>query len=80
MNNEIKTLIKRKNCLFQCQRKSGNLNYASLNSITQDTSNVINSSKLKNYERLALKLNDPKTAPKTYWKILKKLLIEPKFC
>ena len=79
MNNEIKTLIKRKNCLFHCQRKSGNLNYASLNS-NVITSNVINSSKLKYYERLALKLNDPKTAPKTYWKILKKLLIEPKFC
>ena len=79
MNNEIKTLIKRKNCLFQCQRKSGNLNYASLNS-NVITSNVINSSKLKYYERLALKLNDPKTAPKTYWKILKKLLIESKFC
>ena len=70
MNNEIKTLIKRKNCLFQCQRKSGNLNYASLNS-NVITSNVINSLKLKYYERLALKLNDPKTAPKTYWKILK---------
>lgn len=68
MNNEIKTLIKRKNCLFQCQRKSGNLNYASLNS-NVITSNVINSSKLKYYERLALKPNEPKITPKTYWKM-----------
>ena len=29
------------------------------------------SSKLKYRENLAYKLNDPKTAPKTYWKILK---------
>ena len=71
MNDKIKNLIKRKNWLFQCQRKSGNLDYASLNSITQDISNAVNSSKLKYHERLALNLNDPKTAPKTYWKILK---------
>ena len=38
MNGDIKNLIKRKNWLFQCQRKSGNLDYASLNSITQDIS------------------------------------------
>ena len=71
MNDEIKNLIKRKNWLFQCQRKSGNLDYACLNSITQDISNAVNSSKLKYHERLALNVNDPKTAPKTYWKILK---------
>ena len=71
MNDKIKILIKRKNWLFQCQRKSGNLHYASLNSITQDTSNAVNSSKLKYHERLTLNLNDPKTAPKTYWKILR---------
>ena len=52
-------------------KKSRNLDYASLNSITQDISNAVNSSKLKYHERLALNLNDPKTAPKTYWKILK---------
>ena len=62
-------MIKRKNWLFQYQRKSGNLDYVSLNSITEDISNVVNSSKLKYHERLALNLNDPKTAPKTYWKI-----------
>ena len=71
MNGEIENLIKRKNWLFQCQRKSSNLDYASLNSITKDISNAVNSSKLKYHERLAFNLNDPKTAPKTYWKILK---------
>ena len=71
MNDKIKNLIKRKNWLFQCQRKSGNLDYASLNSITQDISNAVNSSKLKYHERLASNLNDPKAAPKTCWKIYK---------
>ena len=52
MNNVIKKLIKRKNCLSECQRKSGNLNYANLNSITQDASNAVNSSKLKYRECL----------------------------
>ena len=45
MNEEIKNFIKKKNWLFQCQRKSGKLDYASLNSVTQDISNIVNSSK-----------------------------------
>ena len=56
MNDEIKILIKKKNGLSQCQRKSGNLSYASLNFITQDISNKVNSSKLKCRERLSPKL------------------------
>ena len=61
----------RKNWLFQSQRKSCKLDFAVLNSLTQDISDAITSSKLKYYEHLANKLNDPKTAPKAYWKILK---------
>ena len=64
MNDEIKNLTKRKNWLLQCQRKSGNLDYVSLNSITRDISNAVNSSKLKYHKCLVLNLNDPKTAPK----------------
>ena len=71
MNDEIKKLIKKKNWLFQCQRKPGNLDYASLNFIIQDISNVVNSSKLKYHECLALKLNDHKTVPNSYREILK---------
>ena len=37
----------------------------------QDISNAITSSKLKYNERLANKLNNPKTAQKVYYKILK---------
>ena len=42
-----------------------------MSSITQDISNAVNSSRLKYHERLALKLNEPKTVPKTYREILK---------
>ena len=74
MNDEIKKMIKRKNWLFQIQRKSCNLEFTILNSLTQDISNAITSSKLKYYERFANKLSDPKAAQKTYWKILKTFL------
>ena len=62
-------MIKRK--VEESRRKSCKLDFAVLNSLTQDISDAIKSSKLKYYEHLANKLNDPKTAPKTYWKTLK---------
>ena len=71
MKDEMKKLIKKKNWLFQCQRKSGTFGYASLNSIIQDISNAVNWSKSRYYECPALERNDPKTTPKTYLKILK---------
>ena len=60
-----------KNWLFQCQRKSGKLNYASLNSVTQYIHNTVNSSKLKYHELFSVKFNDPKTTSNIYCKILK---------
>ena len=42
-----------------------------LSNITLELSNAISFSKGKYHERLTIKLNDPKTAPKTYWSILK---------
>ena len=64
INEEIKSLIHRKNSLYQRQRKSGGIDYTSLNSLTIDISNAISSSKLKYHERLANKLNDPKQLQK----------------
>ena len=61
----------RNDWLFQSQRKSCNLDFAIFNSLTQDISDAITSSKLKYHERLANKLNDPTAAPTTYWNILK---------
>ena len=71
MNDKIKKMIKRKNWLFQIQRKFANLDFAILNLLTLDISNAITSSKLKYHERLPNKVNDPKIAPETYWKTLK---------
>ena len=49
MNGKIKTVIKRKNELFQNQIKSGNFGFAETSKISR-----------------ANKLDDPKTARKTY--------------
>ena len=64
-------LIKSKNWLCQIQRKSGNVDFAILNSLTQDISNPITAFELKYHEHLSNKLTDPKIAPKTNWKMLK---------
>ena len=59
-----KKWLREKNWLFQSQRKSCKLDFTVLNSLTQDISDAITSPKLKYYEALPNKLNDPKTAPK----------------
>ena len=74
MNDEIKKVIKRKNWLFQSQRKSCKPDFAVLNALTQDISDAITSSKLNYYEGLANKLNHLKAAPKIYCKTSKKFL------
>ena len=71
MNEWIKHLIKKKKTIFQKQRESNTIDHAILSDITLELSNTISFSKAKYHERLAIKLNDPKTAPKTYWSILK---------
>ena len=73
MNDKIKKWLREKKWIFQSQRKSDNLGSAILNSLTQDISNAITSSKLKYHEHLVNKGNDPKTDPKPikkYWKHL----------
>ena len=77
MNDEIGNCLREKMVLFQNQRKSGNLDFFILNLLTQDILNAITSSKLK-YELLTNKLNNPKTAPKTYLKKLKTFVNGPK--
>ena len=71
MNDEIKTLIKKKNGLYERHRRSGNLDYIMLKAITTDISHTVNPSKFKYHDRLAENLNNPKTAAKTYQSILK---------
>ena len=57
MNDEIKKIMKRKNWLFECQRKSDNLDYASLNSITEDSFSTSIASWKPIYNRLLGKSN-----------------------
>ena len=42
-----------------------------LNKLSEDLTNAITNSKLTYYRRITTKLNDPNSAPKTYWSILK---------
>ena len=57
-------MIKRKKWLFQSQRKYCKLDFVVVNLLNQDISDAITSSKLKDFEALANKLNDHKTALK----------------
>ena len=50
INEEIKSLVDRKNSLYQRQRKSGSIDYTSLNALMLDISIAISSSKLKYHE------------------------------
>ena len=79
MNDKIKILIKKKNWLFQRETKFGKFDCATLNYIVQNITNAFNSSELKYHERLALKLNDPKTSQKPTGKYYTNLLMEPNF-
>ena len=74
MNDKIKQLIKKKKAIFQKQKESNAVDHAILSDITLELSNAISLSKAKYHERLAIKLNDPKTATKTYLSILKTFL------
>ena len=64
------SLINKKKAIFQKQKQSNTVDHAILSNITLALSNAISFSKAKYHERLAIKLNDPKTAPKTYLQIL----------
>ena len=71
MNEKVKHLINKKKAIFPKQKESNTVDHAILSNITLELSNAITFSKTKYHERLAIKLNDPKTTPKTYWSILK---------
>ena len=70
MNEKIKHLINKEKAISQKQKQSNTVDHVILSNITLELSNAISFSKAKYHERLAIKLNDPKTAPKTYLQIL----------
>ena len=57
--------------MFRTQRKNNDFDIGILNKLSQDLTNAITNSKLAYYRRIASKFNDPNSAPKTYWSILK---------
>ena len=57
--------------MFRTQRKNSDFDSAILNKLSEDLANATTNSKLAYYRRIASKLNDPNSAPKTYWSIIK---------
>ena len=57
MNDEIKTLFKKRNWLYQRQKISDNLDYNMQNAIATDMFDAVNSSKLKYQKHVAKELN-----------------------
>ena len=55
-----------KKSIFQKQKESNTVDHAILNGITLELSNVTSLFNAKHHGRLAVNLNDPKTARKTY--------------
>ena len=72
-NNQIKTLIEKKNHLFKSYMANGRLvvDQVRLQKADAELINIIKSSKENFYNNLAKKLNDPSTSNKTYWSIMK---------
>ena len=72
-DNQIKTLIEKKNHLCQSYMANGRLavDRVRLQKAGAELINLIESSKENFYNNLAKKLNDPNTSSKTYWSIVK---------
>ena len=72
-NNQIKTLIKKKNHLFKSDMSNGRLavDRVRLQKAPAELLNIIKSSKGNFYKNLAKKLNGANTSSKTYWSIMK---------
>ena len=72
-NNQVKTLIEKKNHLFKSFMAIGRLTVdrARLQKAVAELINIIKSSKENFYNNLAKKLNDLNTSSKAYWSITK---------
>lgn len=63
---KIRYPVKKKKVISQKQKDSKKIYHGILTDITLELSNAITFSKSKYHERLVIKLNDLKLAPKTY--------------
>ena len=79
-NNQIKTLIEKKNNHFKSYISNGRLvvDRVRLQEAGAELINIIKSSKENFYNNLGKKLNDPETSNKTYWSIMKTFAIGKK--
>ena len=71
-NNQIKTLIEKKNHHFKSYIANGRLamDRFRLQKADAELINIMKSSRKNFYINLAKKLNDPNTSSKTYWSIM----------
>ena len=65
--------------MFLTQRKNNDFDIGILNKLSGDLTNAITNLKLAYYRRIAFKINDPNSAPKTYWSISKSFVKDKKF-
>ena len=65
--------------MFLTKRKNNDFDIGILNKLSGDLTNAITNLKLAYYRRIAFKINDPNSAPKTYWSISKLFVKDKKF-
>ena len=73
MTEKLKEKIKWKHKVYRDYLKNGKTeaDYMYVHHAISEVSQLISESKDKYYNKLAMKLNNPKTSSKTYWSILK---------
>ena len=75
-NSQVKHLINEKNAMYKNDLKNNksNQSFKAFQSFQNQLSSLIVSLKYKYYSKVAKRLLDPSTSPKTYWSILKTFL------
>ena len=71
MTEKLKSKIKWKDKAYRDYLKTGKTEADYVHHAISEVSQLISESKDKYYNKLAMKLNNPKTSSKTYWCILK---------
>ena len=76
INSQVKHLINEKNAMYKNYLKNNksNQSFETFQSFQSQLSSLIASLKNKYYSKVAKRLLDPSTSPKTYWSILKTFL------
>ena len=76
VNSQVKHLINAKNAIYKNYPKNNksNQSFATFQSFQSQLSSLITNLKNKYYPKVAKKLLDPSTSPKTHWSILKTFL------